>query len=420
MERFLTGVNYWPRRSAMYMWERFDLGEIREDAARIRALGLDVVRFFLSWEAFQPAPDRMDEVALDRLLAVMDAFAQAGLRAMPTLFSGHMSGVNWLPAWALDPATPHGRFRTIAGGHESPYGVGDIYADDGLLAAQELFARTVGARLRGHPALYLWDLGNEFSNIREPKTPQDAARWSLRLTQALLDSSGTGATGGIHGEDLERFRGILPSSIAAPWQVASMHGYPVYSAFSRGRLDAEVVPYLSDLAHACTQKRVLFTEFGNPTCPPATESPYDRVPLPGDASCHPEERPLRHGSGQAPGASRRTASFACLTEREMATYATTVLDKLQRSGALGAFWWCWADYAAEIAHLPPFDNAPHELTFGIVRNDGSEKPVADALKAFAAEQRPVVDPPAPIVAEPEYYNNLPESIAHHYAEYCRR
>jgi len=403
MERFLTGVNYWPRRSAMYMWERFDLAEVREDAVRIRALGLDVVRFFLSWEAFQPAPDRMDPTALDRLVAVMDAFADARLRAMPTLFCGHMSGVNWLPEWTLDPATPHGRFRTIAAGRESPYGIGDIYADEALLAAQELFARTVGARLRAHPALYLWDLGNEFSNIREPKTPQDAATWSDRLTQALIDSSGAGATGGIHGEDLERFRGILPSSIAAPWTVASMHGYSVYSPFSRGRLDAEVVPYLSELAHACTQKRVLFTEFGNPTCPPGTESPFDRVPLPGD-----------------PLADAPTASFACLTEREMSTYAATVLDKLQRSGALGAFWWCWADYASGIAHLPPFDKAPHELTFGIVRNDGSEKPVAAALKSFAAEQRPIVDPPAPIVDEPAYYNHLPESIAHNYAAYCRR
>ena len=402
MERFLTGVNYWPRRSAMYMWERFDLGEIREDAVRIRALGLDVVRFFLSWEAFQPTPDAMDAIALDRLVAVMDAFAVEGLRAMPTLFCGHMSGVNWLPAWTLDPTTPHGRFRTIAGGAESPYGAGDFYADEGLLAAQERFARTVGTRLRAHPALYLWDLGNEFSNLREPATPNDAARWSARLTQALLDTSGVGATGGIHGEDLERYRGILPSSIAAPWQHASMHGYPVYSAFARDRLDAEVVPYLSQLVQSCTHKRVLFTEFGNPTCPAQGD----------DNSCHPERSEAESRDSHA--------SFACLTEAEMSAYATAVLDKLQRSGALGAFWWCWADYAAEIAHLPPFDRAPHELTFGIIRSDGSAKPVGAALAAFAAEQRPVADLPPPIVDEPTYYNDLPESIAHTYATYCRR
>lgn len=412
MERFLTGVNYWPRRSAMYMWERFDLGEIREDAVRIRGLGLDVVRFFLTWEAFQPAPDAMDAGALDRLNAIMGAFADAGLRAMPTLFCGHMSGVNWLPAWTLDPATPHGRFRTIAGGAESPYGIGDFYADEPLLAAQELFARTVGARLKGHPALYLWDLGNEFSNMREPRTPFDAASWSARLTQALIESSGIGATGGIHGEDLERYRGILPSSIAAPWERASMHGYSVYSAFSRGRLDAEVVPYLSQLVQSFTHKRVIFTEFGNPTCPPNTVSPYDRVPLPGEQLRHPERCEAESRDSLAP--------FACLTEQEMATYATAVLDHLQRSGAVGAFWWCWADYASELAHLPPFDEAPHELTFGVIRNDGTEKPVAAALNRFADEDHPIAALPAPLISESDYYNNLPESTSQTYAAYCSR
>jgi len=57
---FHLGINYWPRRSAMYMWSRFDLGEIREDAFRIRALGLHAVRFFLHWEDFQPEPERID------------------------------------------------------------------------------------------------------------------------------------------------------------------------------------------------------------------------------------------------------------------------------------------------------------------------------------------------------------------------
>ena len=66
MSRFLLGINYWPRSSAMYAWERFDLAEIREDMARIKSLGLDVVRFFLLWERFQPHPDTVDERALQR------------------------------------------------------------------------------------------------------------------------------------------------------------------------------------------------------------------------------------------------------------------------------------------------------------------------------------------------------------------
>jgi endo-1,4-beta-mannosidase len=72
MERFLLGVNYWPRTRAMAMWSRFDLGEIDDDFARIAALGLDVVRFFLLWNDFQPAADTMSRESLDRFEAVLE------------------------------------------------------------------------------------------------------------------------------------------------------------------------------------------------------------------------------------------------------------------------------------------------------------------------------------------------------------
>ncbi len=62
--RFSLGINYWPRRSAMAMWRRFDPGEIREDFARIAELGLDAVRFFLRWDDFQPQPDTIDAAML--------------------------------------------------------------------------------------------------------------------------------------------------------------------------------------------------------------------------------------------------------------------------------------------------------------------------------------------------------------------
>jgi endo-1,4-beta-mannosidase len=386
-DRFLLGINYWPRRSAMYAWKRFDLGEMREDFSRIKALGLDVVRFFLLWEDFQPEADAMNSETLRKFDIVMDALADDGLLAMPTLYCGHMSGVNWLPAWSLDEATPHGRFRTISAGHSSPYGIGDYFAGQKLLRAQTIFARAVGERVREHPAMYLWDLGNEFSNLREPATPNDAAKWSALLSEHLLETSGFGTTGGMHGEDLERDRHIRPSSIATPWTIATMHGYSVYSAWSRGKLDTDVVPFLCQVQQSCSGKPVLFTEFGNPTCPDGESS---------------------------------IGKMACLTEDQMCDYARGVLDRLHARGALGAFWWCWADYDPELAALPPFDGAPHELTFGIVRDDGSDKPIAQTLAAFARERRAVVAPPPPIVEENAYYAALPQGIFDRYREYCEQ
>jgi hypothetical protein len=45
-----------------------------------------------------------------------------GLRALPVLFCGHVHGVNFLPAWALDRSAPRGRFRTFSGERESELG----------------------------------------------------------------------------------------------------------------------------------------------------------------------------------------------------------------------------------------------------------------------------------------------------------
>jgi endo-1,4-beta-mannosidase len=389
----------------MYMWQRFDPGEIADDMHRIADLGLDAVRFFLRWDDFQPSPRRMNLGMLSKLVRVTELIADAGLRAMPTLFCGHMSGVNWLPWWALDRSQPSGRFRTISEDNAEPSGAADLYGGP-MLDAQRYHAREVGAALRGHPNVVAWDLGNEFSNVREPATPSAAREWSKRLTAELERTSGHPVTGGLHGEDLTRDRHIRPSSIAEPWAFATMHGYSVYSEFARGRTDADVVPFLGTLTASLAQKPVLFSEFGNPTCPPGKRSPYERLALP-------DEPQLPAISPDDP----ERATYACLDEDEMARYARAVLEKLHATGRLGGYWWCWADYADELRALPPFDLAPHELRFGIIRSDGSLKPVAEALGAFAREERAVVESNDPAMFEPAYYAELPRSTLDAYARF---
>lgn len=406
MARFLLGINYWPRRSAMAMWDAFDVGEIDDDFARIASLGLDVVRFFLLWEAFQPEPKTMDRETLRKLDTVVERLTEHGLRAMPTFFTGHMSGVNWLPEWTLDKGRENGRFRTFTRHGERPYGIGDIYGDRDLFAAQRLHARTVGERFRNHPAILAWDLGNEFSNVRVPADPRHAAEWAKRLSDELHRASGIAVTAGTHGEDLSEEKDLRLSSLCTEFAFATMHGYTVYSDFARDRLDYDVVPFLSALARALSRRPVLFSEFGNPTCPPGTVSPYDREPLNGEWVA-----PSR------PPDTENLAPYACLTDLEMCTYAHHVLDRLQRQGAIGAFWWCYADYAAEIAARPPFDRAKHELSFGIVRDDGTLKPIAQTLAQFAGERREVVEAPDFPVDEASHYEGLPASIGEEYQRF---
>jgi endo-1,4-beta-mannosidase len=43
---FIFGINYWPRKKAMYWWSDFDAGEVREEFSIIHELGLTLVRIF--------------------------------------------------------------------------------------------------------------------------------------------------------------------------------------------------------------------------------------------------------------------------------------------------------------------------------------------------------------------------------------
>lgn len=410
--RFSLGVNYWPRRSAMAMWRRFDAGEIREDFARIAGLGLDTVRFFLRWDDFQPQPDAVDPSMLDRLETVVALAGETGLQTMPVLFCGYASGVNWLPAWALDPTAPSSRYRTIADGVEAPYGIGNMYAG-GLLDAQLFFARAVGQRLRSHPAVKAWDIGHKFSNVREPFHAKVStgdhgsasaaepvlADWSRRLTSVLHESSAIPVTAGTHSADLMTDRDIRLGSLCAPFAFASMQGSSVSSGFARSRLDPEVLPYLAMIAASFSFKPVLVTGFGNPTCPPQKFTAFERFAMPGEPpspTISPDDTVF--------------ASYPCLTEDENAAYCSNVLDRLHADGRLGAYWWCWSDYADELRGEPPFDRAPHSLSYGIVRADGSEKPVASALRAFARGQPTIVKAAdMPMISSTYYYRTLPTS-----------
>ncbi len=352
--RFSVGVDYWPRRSAMAMWRRFDAGELAEDFARIAGLGLDTVRFFLRWDDFQPRPDALESRMLERLATVVGLAAEHGLRTIPTLCCGHAMGVNWLPEWALDRRRPRGRVRTIAGDTDVPYGAANLYAGS-LLDAQLTFARAAGERLRDHPAVAAWDIGHAFSDVREPRRGKistgdhgaasaaepEVAEWSRRITDALREASGTPATAGSFSGDLLADRDVRLGSLCAPLAFASMQGSNVRAFFARNRLDPEAIPFLAMLAAAFSFKPVLVTGVGNPTCPPAKFSPTERFALANEppdpmisredtvfatlsVSDRRRERRVLHERARAPA------------RRRPARRALVVLGRLRRRAAHGA------------------------------------------------------------------------------------
>lgn len=353
---FRLGINYWPARTAMRWWAMFDSAEVAEDFERIAAGRFDSVRLFLRWEDFQPEPDHVDLVMLGRLVTVADLAARAGLQIMPTLFTGHMSGVNWIPGWALGGTDRDDRFRVVSGGTVVSAGLRNWYADAEVARAQALLAGEAATALAGHGSMWAWDLGNENSNCVVPADRGRAKVWLERMTSAIRAADDSALiTIGLHMEDLEEDRKLGPREAADVCDFLTMHGYPIYAKWAESGTDAHLVSFLARITRWLGGGLdVLFSEFGLPT--------YRR----GD----PEEEKARSQS-----------SSPLVEEEDAARYTGEVLEGLVRAGCTGAILWCYSDYPTATWTDPPLDESVHERHFGLWRADGSAKP---ALAAFAA------------------------------------
>ena len=239
---FRLGVNYWPARTAMGWWTDFDPAEVGADFTRIAAGGFDSIRLSLLWEDFQPAPETVGAGVLQRLVAVADLADQAGLAIMPTLFTGHMSGVNWIPTWALGGTERDKRFRVISRGRIANSGLRNWYTDKVITRAQALLAREAATALSGHSAVWAWDLGNENSNCVLPPSRASARAWLDRITTAIRTADPAALiTVGLHTEDLEEDRKLWADLFSGPAEFEDVMQQIESVAQRREQQDGEIV-----------------------------------------------------------------------------------------------------------------------------------------------------------------------------------
>jgi endo-1,4-beta-mannosidase len=380
---FHLGINYWPITSAMYWWRRFDAAEFARDCARIRAAGFDSLRIFLLWEDFQPRPDQVSSGALRNLKQVADIAHDEGLDLTVTLFTGHMSGVNWIPPWALQPDQPATaqRFRIVSDGRVINAAPRNWYSDQIVIDAQSLLAREVAGALSGHPAVWAWDLGNENSNCVVPPSRNEGIEWLTRIAGEIRSSAPSSViTIGLHMEDLEEDRNLGPPEAALVCDFLSMHGYPIYCDWAHGPTDALLLPFLALMTYWLGGRDVLFQEFGVPTIPASEDELV--------------------GVGGMP---------MLLSEIDAAEYTSEAIELLNKFGMTGAMLWCYGDYSRELWSEPPFDQAVHERYFGLWRANGSSKPSVKVIENFqAGEVNGIADKFEWIDIKPEEFYKAPK------------
>ena len=406
MTDFTLGVNYWPRHKAMYWWSNFDSGEVREEFAILKEIGLNVVRIFLLWDDFQPDPTSVSEAMVKNLVTVADIAAETGLGIDLTFFTGHMSGPNWSPRWLLGGELPpaahqHWLRDVVSEGKRVDTGYRNMFHDEMALEAERLLVRTVVSALKDHPGIWMWNLGNEPDLFAWPNTSDEGAAWVREMVDLIKEiDPNHPVTIGLHGDGLHRDNGLRVDKVYAHTDVAVMHSYPMYTPWARKPLDPDFVPFTCALTAALAGKPVLMEEFGGCTA------------LPGEAS---------YMMKWTETSGREREQFMA-SEEDFAEFLLLTIPKLQHSGATGAMVWCFADYVPELWDRPPCQNAVHERFFGLVRPDGSLKPHAKVIQEFAATKpqvQPIPDYAKFTVDADEFYKNPLPFLVDFYAQYLK-
>jgi endo-1,4-beta-mannosidase len=314
-----------------------------------------------------------------------------------------MSGPNWSPRWLLDKHAPHPSYyvrQVVSQGKVVASSYRNMVVDAVALDAERLLLRTVVSQYKDHPAIWMWNLGNEPDLFAVPLTPAAGCAWVREMTQLIKDIDPTHpVTTGLHAASLVADVHLHINDIYAETDVAVMHSYPMYTSWARGPLDPDFVPFTCAAVSALCGKPTLMEEWGGCTNAPG--------------------RPSETWAWNAYG-ENRTQFMA--GEEEFAQYVGQVLPKLVEVGATGAMLWCYADYVEALWDKPPCDpnGAKHERHFGLVRPDGSLKPHAEVIKRFAATQPTVqaAQRTAKLTVTPEaYYRDPTTHIVEMYKAY---
>ena len=165
---------------APQVWKRFDPDATREDFRRMKALGVTVVRVFLTHGSFFQSRGRLEPDGLVKLDRFLDIAEEAGIYVHPT-GPDHWEGT---PGWAR----------------------GDRYAEEDLLEAQEAFWTALAARYRGHSVIWAYDLLNEPEIRWDGETM--AARWNQWLEATYKTPQAVASAWGVPISEIQL--GTLP------------------------------------------------------------------------------------------------------------------------------------------------------------------------------------------------------------------
>lgn len=271
----------------------------------------------LSWETFQPRTNHVSTRALDRLVLVADLAERHSLRLLPCLLACHAGGVNWAPPWGLLAREQEGRWPVFSLGRLRWNVARNLYADPEVLEAQVLYFREVSNALRGHPALWAWDLASAPSRFADSPEPESLHLWLRVMTEELRSADARlPVTMTLCPEDLWKPGGHGRRGVPEFLDFLSLYAVRGSCPYEIGPLDSACPAFLGLLAQwLCGGSAMLIAACGVATRPAG-------IAL---EKLNPEGR------------------LGFVGEEEGALYLEQVLERCWRAGLKGALAWCYAD-----------------------------------------------------------------------------
>ncbi len=268
-----VGVNYWASHAATRMWIEWNEAVVAADMKALGEMGCDWVRAFPKWDDFQPvkvlrsncykggypmdysfAGDRplpdteagragVDEVMLERFERLADLAHENGLKLIVPIFNGHMTFRIYAPP-AVDGL--------------------DHFRDPMSLMWQQKFIACFVKRLKHHPAIYAWEIGNESNCMSVADDRATAFSWTALVTNAIRAADpGRPVFSGMHslqGDENHGKAKWLFEDQAYCCDVLTSHPYPMWTP----HINNDPANTLRFVLQAPTDNRMYATMSGKP------------------------------------------------------------------------------------------------------------------------------------------------------------
>ena len=341
--RIAVGCNYWASHAGVYMWRNWNPAQVEKDLDLMAAYGMTVLRVFPLWSDFQPlvrdcrfagafvdylqadGPLKnyaaVDDEMMSRFRFLCDAAEKRGVKLIVGLITGWMSGRMFVPS----------AFENV-----------DVLTDQAAIMWESRFVRYFIEKMKDHPAIIAWDLGNECDCMGKADQFQ-MWNWFHAISLEIKNSDRTRpVVSGLHLGCTKRDAPTNFRQMEELMDVLTTHPYPLWTPNCN-------LEEFNSIRNAC-------------------HAPCETV-MYSDLSGHPAF--VEEAGSLGPSVSSEENAAATMRMQLFGSWAVGIPMYL---------WWC----AFDQTHLDyaPYTRGHVERELGLFTVEGNPKPTALALKRF--------------------------------------